>query len=140
MAGVQKANSLSRHARHHWCQMSGEGRVCHMKPGTVENPVLGENEGEAACLKLGGGHSGMWLLSLLEEVAIMEKVNVCLPRDAMKAQHGKCQKVRAGGRAVLVFGPSHLGKGFPLALLPPPCFLSPQPPLSILTHVQCCTP
>lgn len=29
-----------------------------MKPGTVENPVPGEKEGEAACLKSGVGALG----------------------------------------------------------------------------------
>lgn len=66
-----------------------------MKPGAVENPVLGENEGEAVCLKSWWwwwwwGGPGMLPLSLLEEVVIMEKVSACLPRGAMKAQRGKC--------------------------------------------------
>lgn len=104
MAGVQKANSVSRHARHHWCQMAGEGRACHMKPGAVENPVLGENEGEATCLKSWGGWaSGTLPLPLLEEVAVMEKVNECLPRGAVKAQRQRGQSW--GPWAILVFRP-----------------------------------
>lgn len=56
-------------------------------------------------------------LSLLEEVAIMEKVNVRLPRGAIKVQRGKCQRGQSWGVGGIGIQASYLGKGPPLALL-----------------------
>jgi hypothetical protein len=54
VAGVQKANSPSRHARRYWCQMSEESRVCHIKKACCS----GEKEGKAVCLKSWGWDHG----------------------------------------------------------------------------------
>lgn len=125
VAGVQKANSLPRHARRHQCQMSEGGRVCHMKPGAVEN------EGKAVCLKSWGRGLGN-----------VASVPAGRGRSCGKGQlvwpevPGKPVRLanRRWGRS---WGPQYwssrlFGKRSPLASLATR-FLSPQAAISILT-------
>lgn len=67
----------------------------------------------------------MLLLSLLEEVESVEKVNVCLPRDAMKAQRGKCQRHQSWGPGGIGIQALLFGKRVP------PCSPAPPPPPSL---------